>query len=174
MSLDLLRDSAAIFVPLAVQDAVHYHGTQRRKDGSPYLGHLFAVAAEVADDPAAMIAALLHDLVEDHGDELPAGYVTTVYGEEMGALIDALTHRPNEPRVAYLGRVIDAGPIARRVKLADLVHNYTHLEDPGVPAADRMRLAGKYMREIERLAPLVQDDASPSLALHCSAPLQSL
>lgn len=165
MSLDLLRDSAAIFVPLAVQDAYHYHGTQVRKDGSPYLGHLFAVAAEVADDPAAMIAALLHDLIEDHGDELPGCYIETVYGEEMGALIDALTHRPSEPRVDYIGRVIDGGPIARRVKLADLVHNYSHLEDPGVPAADRMRLRGKYLREIERLAPLVMDDAHPGLTV---------
>lgn len=164
---DHIRAYPAHHLARAMHDAARWHGGQVRKDGSAYLSHLLAVAADVArdGDPVLIVLALLHDLVEDHGDELPDRYIEDTYGEEIAALLDALSHVPGERRDDYIDRVIDAGPLTRRVKLADLTHNYLDLEEADIPAADVLRLRGKYVREIERLSPLVQADRHPALAV---------
>ena len=55
-----------------IDEAFHYaeekHKNQKRKDGSPYIIHPLAVAeiiAEVGLDTDAILAALLHDCLED-------------------------------------------------------------------------------------------------------------
>ena len=53
----------------AYRYAVEHHGEQKRKDGSPYVTHPIAVAQIVADelhlDSESIVAALLHDCIED-------------------------------------------------------------------------------------------------------------
>ena len=52
----------------AVQYASSKHEGQKRKDGSPYIIHPLAVAeivAEIGLDTDAIVAALLHDCIED-------------------------------------------------------------------------------------------------------------
>ena len=53
----------------AYQFAAAHHGEQKRKDGSPFITHPLSVAQIVADelhlDSESIIAALLHDTVED-------------------------------------------------------------------------------------------------------------
>ena len=53
----------------AYELAREMHGTQMRKDGSPFITHPLAVAQIVAEelhlDSESIIAALLHDTIED-------------------------------------------------------------------------------------------------------------
>ena len=62
------------------------HGGQLRKDGSPYITHPLATATIVAEmglDQDSILAALLHDCIED----------TCVY---LADGIEILTHSPKE------------------------------------------------------------------------------
>ncbi|MCI5753205.1 MAG: bifunctional (p)ppGpp synthetase/guanosine-3',5'-bis(diphosphate) 3'-pyrophosphohydrolase [Clostridiales bacterium] len=71
----------------AFRYAARAHGTQRRRDGSPYVTHCTAaaqIAAEMGLDEDSIMAALLHDVLED----------TSVTDEEM--------RRQFGPTVTYL------------------------------------------------------------------------
>ncbi|MDR2529960.1 MAG: HD domain-containing protein, partial [Oscillospiraceae bacterium] len=61
VNLDRLR-AAYLF-------ARKYHGEQRRNDGSPYITHPIATAmnfvTEMMVDEDAVVACLLHDVIED-------------------------------------------------------------------------------------------------------------
>ncbi len=83
-------------ITAAQQVASDAHAGQTDKAGRPYLDHPRRVAAHVAgttDDPDAVAAAWLHDVVEDTAitlDQLRAlGFPETVIDA-----VDALTRRP--------------------------------------------------------------------------------
>ena len=68
------------------------HADQLRKSGDPYITHPLAVAnilAELGMDTTTLIAALLHDTVEDTGYTLEA--LTQEFGTEVGHLVDGVT-----------------------------------------------------------------------------------
>lgn len=68
------------------------HATQMRKSGDPYITHPLAVAnilAELGMDTTTLVAALLHDTVEDTGYTLEA--LKAEFGEEVGHLVDGVT-----------------------------------------------------------------------------------
>ncbi len=69
----------------AYRYAVEHHGEQKRKDGSPYVTHPIAVAQIVADelhlDSESIVAALLHDTIEDTDvtyDDVAREFSTTI------------------------------------------------------------------------------------------------
>ncbi|MGH3583354.1 MAG: RelA/SpoT family protein, partial [Mycobacterium sp.] len=68
------------------------HADQLRRSGDPYITHPLAVAnilAELGMDTTTLVAALLHDTVEDTGYSLEA--LTTDFGSEVGHLVDGVT-----------------------------------------------------------------------------------
>src|SRR5438128_11152922 len=68
------------------------HAGQSRDSGASYIDHPLAVAGILADlqmDTAAIVAALLHDVVEDTGIELPA--IQGKFGQEIARLVDGVT-----------------------------------------------------------------------------------
>ena len=68
------------------------HADQMRRSGDPYITHPLAVAnilAELEMDTTTLIAALLHDTVEDTGYTLEA--LTEEFGTEVGHLVDGVT-----------------------------------------------------------------------------------
>ena len=68
------------------------HQGQTRKSGEPYIAHPLATARLLAGlhlDPNTIIAALLHDVVEDCGVTLEE--VESRYGREVSALVDGVT-----------------------------------------------------------------------------------
>src|SRR3954469_2714757 len=70
-------------------DAAH-HG-QLRKSGDPYISHPVAVAEIVADwqlDPQAVIAALLHDVMED--TQVSKDEITRRFGKPVAELVDGV------------------------------------------------------------------------------------
>ncbi|HZD72983.1 MAG TPA: HD domain-containing protein, partial [Actinomycetota bacterium] len=68
------------------------HREQRRRSGEPYITHPLAVAAILADlgvDTTTLVAALLHDTVEDTAYTLERA--REEFGEEVTHLVDGVT-----------------------------------------------------------------------------------
>jgi (p)ppGpp synthase/HD superfamily hydrolase len=95
------------------------------------------------DSETAMMAAVLHDVVEDTDWTLErlreAGFA-----EEVVEAVDCLTHREGESYEEFVGRV-RANPIARQVKVADLEDNMNIRRIGQLGAKDLERLE-KYHR----------------------------
>src|SRR5450432_1631010 len=79
-------DAGLVRRAYAVAD--HWHAGQTRKSGAPYITHPLAVAlllAEIGMDTTTLVAALLHDTVEDTG--LTIGEVKAEFGAEVAVLV---------------------------------------------------------------------------------------
>ncbi len=91
LSEDVL-DSEIALLEMALSDARESHRGQVRKSGEPYIFHPLRVshlAARHWMDFSSIIAALLHDVVEDTPVTLEE--VRTKYGNEVAHLVDGLT-----------------------------------------------------------------------------------
>lgn len=96
------------------------HKGQTDKSGIPYVFHPFHLAEQMETEET-VIAALLHDVVEDTAytlqDLAEMGFPETVI-----AALRLLTHDDAEAYMEYVAK-IKGNPIAKAVKLADLRHN---------------------------------------------------
>jgi GTP pyrophosphokinase len=167
-------DAALLLRAYTVAD--HWHEGQVRKSGAPYITHPLAVAILLADigmDTTTLVAALLHDTVEDTG--LTIGQVKAEFGAEVAVLVDGVTKLDgskwgDHAEAETFRKMILAASIDLRVlviKLADRVHNLRTLGHHAkrekreriarasmellVPFAQRLGLYD-YQREIEDLA----------------------
>lgn len=98
------------------------HKNDLDKGGYPYVFHPFYLATQMEDE-ASTCVALLHDVIEDHGDEYTYTDLESAgFPKEVLDALQLLTHADG---VAYMGYVkaLAENPIARKVKLADLKHN---------------------------------------------------
>ncbi|MBI2603093.1 MAG: bifunctional (p)ppGpp synthetase/guanosine-3',5'-bis(diphosphate) 3'-pyrophosphohydrolase [Deltaproteobacteria bacterium] len=126
------------------------HGDQKRASGAPYIIHPIAVAevlSELHVDVASLIAALLHDVVEDTGTGIEE--IKAEFGETIADLVDGLTKlakiefRSSQERMAenfrkmILAMARDLRVII--IKLADRLHNMRTLES--LPSLKRRRIA---------------------------------
>ncbi len=104
----------------AICIAARAHAGQVDKAGAPYILHPLRLMLRM-DDPAARIAAVLHDVVEDSPwtlEQLRAeGFPSAVV-----QAVDALTRRDGETYDAFIHRA-SRDPVAPRVKMADLEDN---------------------------------------------------
>lgn len=98
------------------------HKDDLDKSGYPYVFHPFYLATQM-DDEASTIVALLHDVIEDHGDKYTFSYLKEVgFSDEVIDALKLLTHDPIVPYMDYVKKIKE-NEIARKVKLADLKHN---------------------------------------------------
>ena len=98
------------------------HRDDRDKGGYPYVFHPFYLAAQM-DDEAATCVALLHDVIEDHGDRYSfAELAEAGFTEEILSALRLLTHAKDVPYMDYVKKIAQ-NPIAAKVKIADLRHN---------------------------------------------------
>ncbi len=113
---------------------VELHARQARKSTRiPYIGHLLSVAGLVLDDGGGedeAIAALLHDAVEDQGGEETLAAIAQNFGPRVAEIVLACSDTsvtpkpPWRPRKeAYLAHLKTTTAEARRVSLADKLHN---------------------------------------------------
>jgi (p)ppGpp synthase/HD superfamily hydrolase len=104
----------------AVSIAARAHRGQKDKAGAPYLLHPLRMMLRM-DTEAAMMAAVLHDVVED--TEWTLGRLREAgFSDEVLEAVDCLTHREGESYEQFVERV-RTNPIARQVKVADLEDN---------------------------------------------------
>jgi GTP diphosphokinase / guanosine-3',5'-bis(diphosphate) 3'-diphosphatase len=138
--LDYLSPSDLEQVRLAYRFADEAHLGQLRNSGEPYITHPIAVAAQCAEwklDAQALMAALLHDALEDCG-------VTKIelierFGSPVAELVDGLTkldklqfNTREESQAESFRKMLLAMARDVRViliKLADRTHNMRTLSD---------------------------------------------
>ena len=76
----------------AYEMAAYLHRDQRRRSGEPYITHPLAVATILADlgmTTPTLVAALLHDTVEDTGYTIDS--LREDFGDEVATLVDGVT-----------------------------------------------------------------------------------
>ena len=104
----------------AISIAAHAHKGQKDKAGAPYLLHPLRMMLRM-DSEAAMMAAVLHDVVEDTDWTLER-LREEGFSDEVLEAVDCLTHREGEGYQEFVER-LRTNPIARQVKIADLEDN---------------------------------------------------
>ena len=134
------------------------HRGQFRKSGDPYITHPLAVATILADlgmDTTTLVAALLHDTVEDTPYTLEN--VTTEFGEEVAHLVNGVTKLDkvrfgDATEAETIRKMIIAmaqDPRVLVIKLADRLHNMRTMRF--LPPEKQAR---KAKETLEVLAPL--------------------
>lgn len=123
----------------AYRYADHAHAGQTRKTGEPYITHPVSVACILAQlhlDLPTLLAALLHDVVED--THVDSAEITALFGKQVADLVDGLTKldkvelqtatqaQAENFRKMLLAMSQDVRVIL--VKLADRLHNMQTLE----------------------------------------------
>jgi (p)ppGpp synthase/HD superfamily hydrolase len=133
-------------VEMAKSWAERLHQGQLDKAGQPYIGHPARVAGRL-ETPEARVVGWLHDTVEDTG--LTLEEVTEQFGPETAAALDAVTRRAWEDWDDYLLRV-KANPVARLVKISDLIDNSNLSRIPHITMKDVKRQE-KYNKALQFL-----------------------
>ena len=140
---EALLDSAYVY-------AMRAHGSQTRASGDPYFSHPLEVAAILTDlklDDATIVAALLHDTIED--TKATRAEISKKFGKDIGTLVEGLTKikkldlvskqaaQAENLRKLLLAIADDVRVLL--VKLADRLHNMRTLKF--VPEEKRNRVA---------------------------------
>ncbi len=135
---------------LAYKIALEAHARQRRQSGEPYFEHCLQVARILVDlhmDAPTIVAALLHDTVED--TDVSLEFLKDAFGDRIARLVDGVTKigglrfQSKEMRQAetfrkmLLSMVDDIRVII--IKFADRLHNMRTLDS--VPDAKKERIA---------------------------------
>lgn len=136
------------------------HSRQRRLTGEPFFIHPVAVAKRVAQwrgDADSVIAALLHDTVEDTSVRLEE--LRQEFGEKVAFLVDGVTNvmgvdgREERDRQSFakLKEAVERDARVLLIRLADRSHNLETLFALPKPRQ------GELAREtLEKLVPLAQ------------------
>jgi GTP pyrophosphokinase len=126
------------------------HQGQKRMSGEAFISHSIAVAQILAEqllDTTSIVAALLHDVVED--SDVSTADIEREFGSEIAGIVDGLTkishltfrssaeEQVENYRKLLLSIARDARVII--IKLADRLHNLRTLEH--LPADRRTRIA---------------------------------
>ena len=138
------------------------HAGQTRKSGEPYITHPVAVAgvlAELGLDVETLIAAILHDTIED--TPLRREEIASQFGEDVAELVDGVTKLD---KIKFRDRQEAAAESFRKmllamsrdlrvimIKLADRLHNMRTLGAQSTEA--RIRIARE---TLEIYAPIAQ------------------
>lgn len=153
MALDPSSEASAT-IERALEFARLAHGQQRRRSGEPYVTHPIGVAlitAALGGDLIAVVAALLHDTVEDTAVTL------TQIGEEfsptVSEVVDGLTKLD---RISFDSREAQQAATMRKmliamakdarvlvIKLADRLHNMRTIS--ALPVEKQRRIAQETM-----------------------------
>jgi len=124
----------------AIDKAAQLHDGQRRKaDDLPYIVHPITVAVTLlpyTEDEDVIVAALLHDVIEDVAD-YSEDDMTREYGQRVTGLVMEVTEAGNRPgmtdeeersswktrKEAYLAALQTDSPEALMICTADKLHN---------------------------------------------------
>mgnify|MGYP000418641727 CR=1 FL=1 len=157
-----LSPSQVNLVKRAYYYAEQAHEGQRRRSGEPYVTHPLAVAGILADmhmDHQSLMAAMLHDVIEDTGISKKA--LASQFGDTVASLVDGvskLTQMEFRSKAEAQAENFQKMALAMAkdirvilVKLADRLHNMRTL---GVmPPDKRQRIARE---TLDMYAPIAQ------------------
>ncbi len=158
-----LPEESSRLVGQAYRYADECHVGQMRKSGEPYIAHPLETALFLADlrlDTHTIVAALLHDVVEDCGVSLDE--ITRRFGPEVSKLVDGVTKLTRmddklQPPAEDIANLMDDAESLHAeslrkmlvsmaedirvvlIKLADRLHNMSTLD--ALPPDKRRRIA---------------------------------
>ena len=157
-----LADAQVERVLRAFQIGAQAHAGQERKSGEPYITHPVAVAgilAELGLDAETIIAAILHDTLED--TELSRDVLASEFGDVVADLVDGVTKldkmrfgsRQEADAESFRKMLLAMARDIRviLIKLADRLHNMRTL---GAKDSDSRRRIARETLEI--FAPIAQ------------------
>jgi guanosine-3',5'-bis(diphosphate) 3'-pyrophosphohydrolase len=132
-----MRDDAVSKILNAAQAAARWHAKQRRKGSArvPYINHLLEVAKLVDQatdsmDPDLIIAALLHDAIEDQGVDRAA--IAEQFGEDVATLVEEVSDDKSLPQDVRMRLQIEqASRKSRRAKILKLANKISNVTDIG-------------------------------------------
>jgi GTP pyrophosphokinase len=133
--------------------ALEAHSSQRRKTGEPYIFHPIAVAKivayEIGLDTTSIVAALLHDVVED--TDYTIEDIERLFGENVSRIVNGLT------KISHLKKEQDASVQAENfrkmlltlnddvrvilIKIADRLHNMQTMD--AMPAEKQVKISSE-------------------------------
>ena len=140
------------FIKRAFFLAKEAHGGVRRRSGAPYLLHPIAVAKIVVDEIGlgvkSVVAALLHDVVED--TEYTVEDMERIFGPKIAKMVDGLTkmsgvfNADTSEQAEYFRKVLltlsdDVRVIL--IKIADRLHNMRTLGS--MPTNKQIKITGE-------------------------------
>ena len=135
----------------AYELAVEAHAKQRRKSGEPYILHPIAVARICAEEiglgPTAIVAALLHDVVED--TDVTLREIQEQFGNRVTKMVDGLTkldaaYNAESPQAENFKKVLSTLVDDVRIvliKMADRLHNMRTLGS--MPRHKQLKIAAE-------------------------------
>jgi hypothetical protein len=171
-------DGERLRAELALELAARLHAGDRRQR-EPYVNHLLRVAIRIITyysvrDADVICAALLHDAVEDHAEELADSggqqealtALASQFGNRVAELVAAVTNPPHElgrdrdeQYREHVAASLEANPWARVIKASDFTDNGVGLVHTTGPRLDR--LASKYAPLVPILADLIGRSDTP-------------
>lgn len=125
----------------ALSIAFKAHMNQFDKGGHPYILHPITVAMTLAKngfDDNTITTGLLHDVIEDT-DYTIDDIKKLGFPNEVSDALQLLTHDKNIDYMEYV-RSVKNNPIAKAVKIADLIHNSDISRLEKVTEKDELRL----------------------------------
>ena len=109
-------------VKKAVNIMFEAHKEDFDKGGYPYVFHPFYLATKVEGENETCVA-LLHDVIEDHGDKYSFEYLENEgFNKEIIDALKLLTHNKEIPYMDYIANIAKNN-VAKVVKIEDLKHN---------------------------------------------------
>jgi len=155
----------------AASFAARAHRHQIRKDGqTPYVAHVFRVCLIIRhvfdiDDPDLLMAALLHDTIEDTTTDFDD--LEERFGPKVAKWVAALTKdmrlRDDEREEAYMATLAQADPSVKIAKLADIFDNLN--DSQHLPSNSRARTVERSERYLAALAKDLPELAQRPMAI---------
>ncbi|HRE16988.1 MAG TPA: bifunctional (p)ppGpp synthetase/guanosine-3',5'-bis(diphosphate) 3'-pyrophosphohydrolase [Rhodocyclaceae bacterium] len=159
-SLDYLPEADVARIESAFVFSERAHANQKRLSGEPYITHPLAVAGAVVEwrmDAEAVMAALLHDVLEDTG--VSKGELSEHFGREVAELVDGLSKLDKMEFTTYqdaqaenFRKMLMAMARDLRVVLIKLADRHHNIQTMGAMRPDkRLRIA---METLDIYAPI--------------------
>jgi guanosine-3',5'-bis(diphosphate) 3'-pyrophosphohydrolase len=149
-----LKDNDAKIIKKAFNTSVEAHRDMRRKSGEPYILHPLAVAQiaveEIGLGTTSIVAALLHDVVEDTALEL--GDIERDFGPRVAKIIEGLTkisgvfeYGTSQQAENFRKMLLTLSDDVRviLIKIADRLHNMRTLDS--MPRDKQLKIASETM-----------------------------
>lgn len=130
----------------AADAAARWHAHQRRKGAAqePYINHLLEVGSLVAeategDDPDLVVAALLHDAIEDQ--QVPSELIARAFGSKVAAIVEEVTDDKSLDKATRKELQVETSAKksnrAKLIKLADKTSNLRAIAFSPSPSVKR-------------------------------------
>jgi len=147
-----LKENDAKIIKKAFNTSAEAHKEMRRKSGEPYIFHPLAVAQIVVEEiglgTTSIIAALLHDVVED--TDLEIEDINRQFGPKVAEIIDGLTkisgvfeHGSTQQAENFRKMILTLSDDVRviLIKLADRLHNMRTMDS--MPRDKQLKIASE-------------------------------